>query len=295
MRICVIEPIGIPIDEIRAGLPGHDVVEFDSRGWSDEQLIEAAAGADILAVTYRPISSEVIDRLPNLVMIAVAFAGIDHVDPQAANQRNIVIKNAAGYAQTAVAELVIGFMISLARGIPRLNNAVRAGGVAIVGTELKGKTVGILGGGSIGGDVARLATAFGMTPLVFDLHSATTLEDIFADSDYITLHVPLTPQTKGMVSTDLLARMKKTAFLINCARGPIVDEDALRVALESGALAGAALDVFDVEPPLPTDHPLLRFPNVIVTPHIGFDTSEALIAKGMSALHNIQAFLDQDR
>lgn len=290
MRVCVIEPIGIPLSTIEAGLPGHEVTSFDSRGWSDEELLRACAGAEIIAVTYRPISAAVIEGLPQLKMIAVAFAGVDHVDP-AAKARGIVVRNAAGYADTAVAELVLGFMLCLARDIPRHNSDIRDGGTASVGTELRGKTVGIVGTGAIGSRVSELTSAFGMTTLPFDRDSELPLSAVFAKSDFVTIHVPLTAGTRGMVSAELLAAMKPTAFLINCARGPIVNAEALRDALAAGELAGAALDVFDVEPPLPADYPLLSFSNVLATPHIGFDTSEALVDKGNLALAHIKEFI----
>ncbi len=291
MKICVIEPIGISLAEMQSGLPGHEVVEFDSREWDDDQLADAAKDADIIAVTYRPLSAAVINAIPNLKMIAVAFAGIDHVDADAVADRGITVRNAAGYANTAVAELVIGLMISLARSIPQHNAAIRHGGLSATGTELSGKTLGIVGTGAIGKQVETLSKAFGMTPLPYDVGSVISLEDVFEKSDYVTIHVPLLPATKGMVNAELLARMKPTAYLVNCARGPIVDSAALATALSVGSLAGAALDVFDVEPPLPTDDPLLALPNVIATPHIGFNTQEALVTKGTDALNAIKKFL----
>ena len=291
MLVCVIEPIGIPLATLQAGLPGHEVVEFDSRGWDDAQLIEAVKDADIIAVTYRELSADVINAIPNLKMIAVAFAGIDHVDAGAVADRGITVRNAPGYANTAVAELVIGLMISLARSIPQHDTAIRHGGLSTTGTELRGKTLGIVGMGAIGKEVKALSEAFGMTPLPYDVGSAMTLEEVFERSDYVTIHVPLLPATRGMVNAELLARMKPTAYLVNCARGPIVDSVALAAALSAGALAGAALDVFDVEPPLPTDDPLLALPNVIGTPHIGFNTQEALVTKGTDALDAIKEFI----
>ncbi len=291
MRICIIEPIGIPTEVVRAGLPGHDVVYFDSRGWSDERLIAECAGADILTLTNRPVSGAVIEALDRLRMIAVAFAGVDAVDASATGARGIPVRASAGYADTSVAELVIGFMVSLARDIPKHNAAIRSGGVATPGTELKGKTVGVIGAGGIGGEVIRLCAAFGMTTQAFDRDSAIPLKTVFADSDFVTLHIPLLPSTRGMVSDELLGAMKPSAFLINAARGPIVDSSALVTALREGRLAGAALDVFDEEPPLPAGYPLLGLPNVIATPHIGFDTHEAVQAKGELALRNIQAFI----
>lgn len=291
MKIYYIEPTGIPIEEIRATLQGQEVVEIDSRGWSDEELISAAASADILALTNRAVSARVIESLPHLKMIAVAFAGIDHVDQEAARKRNILIKNDAGYANTSVAELVFGLMISLTRDIPGNNQAIRCGGTTKTGGELRGKTIGIIGHGAIGREVERLAVAFGMNPIIFDRNRQTTLETVFSQSDFVTLHVPLLPETRGMVTMDLLRLMKPTSYLINCARGPIVNAEALKTALEENVLAGAALDVFETEPPLPADCALLQSTKVIATPHIGFNTREALQAKGRMTLEHIVDFL----
>lgn len=291
MKIYYIEPTGIPIEEITRTLQGQEVVELDSRGWSDEELISAVVSADILALTNRSISARVIESLPHLKMIAVAFAGIDHVDQEAAGKRNILIKNDAGYANTAVAELVFGLMISLTRDIPGNNHAIRCGGTTKTGGELRGKMLGIIGHGAIGREVERLAVAFGMNPIIFDRKTTTTLETVFSQSDFVTLHVPLLPETCGMVTLELLKLMKPTSYLINCARGPIVNAEALKTALDGNMLAGAALDVFDTEPPLPADCPLLQSTKVIATPHIGFNTREALQAKGRMTLEHIVDFL----
>jgi len=291
MRICVIEPIGISADAMRAALPDHDVVDFDSRGWSDDQLVKACEGAEIITVTYRPLSARVIEALPKLRMIAVAFAGLDHVDAEAVAARGILVRGAPGYANVAVSELVIGLMICLARRIPQHNAAIRAGGIGSTGSQVSGKTIGVVGAGAIGRAVAERAAALGMAPLLYDRDRKVTLREVFERSDFVTVHVPLVPSTRSMISTDLLRAMKPSAYLINCARGPIVDSGALVSALSDGVLAGAALDVFDVEPPLPADYPLLRFDNVIATPHIGFNTAEALELKGMDALADIQQFL----
>ena len=290
MKICVVEPIGIPESEIRSGLAGHDIDVFDSRGWSDHELIARCVDADVIASTNRPISATVIDGSPDLGLIAVAFAGVDSVDADAAARRGIAVVNASGYANTAVAELVFGLMIALARHIPQVNASIRHGGTAQMGTELKGKTVGVIGVGAIGSEVLRLAGAFGMTAVGYDQGSSTPLLEIIAESDFVTLHVPLLPATRGMVDADILGAMKPTAYLINCARGPIVDADALEAALAANAIAGAALDVFDREPPLPENLPLLTFPNVIATPHIGFDTAEAVRAKGLMTVEHIQEY-----
>ncbi|MEY4942374.1 MAG: hypothetical protein RL254_555 [Planctomycetota bacterium] len=290
-RICVIEPIGISTEEIRSALPGHDVDVFDSRGWADSELIARCAGAEVLASTNRPISVSVIDALEGLRLIAIAFAGVDSVAAAAAESHGVTVTNARGYADTAVAELTVGLMISLARQIPAQNVAIRSGGTTSMGTQLRGKTIAVIGTGAIGTEVVRLCGAFGMTVIGFDEGSTKTLPEVVAEADFVSLHVPLLPETRGMVSGEVLSAMKPTAFLINCARGPIVDSAALDVALGSGAIAGAALDVFDQEPPLPADYPLLAHANVIATPHIGFDTVEAVRSKGEMALAHIREYL----
>lgn len=296
MNILILEPIGVGLDECRKALPGHDVREIDTRGWPDERLIDAARDADVVALTNRPLSAAAIGGLPKLKLVAVAFAGIDHVDAPSTAARGIPILNAAGYANTAVAELVVCFMLALARRLIPSDRAIRQGvATTSAGTELKGKTLGVVGMGAIGREVARLGEAFGMNVIPFDRESSRPIEDLFASSDYVTLHVPLIPQTKGLVGRDLLGRMKASAFLINTARGPIVDSDALLHALDAGLIAGAALDVFDLEPPLPPDYPLLKSDKVLATPHIGFHTEEAVAAKGRITLENIVRFTSEGR
>lgn len=292
MKIAIIEPIGITHEEIHSELSNHTIMECDSRDWSDEQLIERIKDAHIIALTNRPLSAAVIHAATELKFIAVAFAGIDHIDMDAVNQRHILVKNAAGYANTAVAELVFGLMISLARDIPGNNQKVRQKATTNTGIELKNKTLGIVGLGAIGSEVKRLAQAFQMKTIAYGKNSQLTLDDLFSQSDFITLHVPLVNETRGMVDLKLLSKMKKTAYLINCARGPIIVSSDLKQALEQQLIAGAALDVFDMEPPLPTDYSLFEAPNLIATPHIGFNTQEALRAKGLLTLKNIQEFLN---
>lgn len=293
MKIYQIEPIGISPEEIKSTLLEHDITSINSRGWSDDELINQTKDADILMLTNRPISAKVLNSLTSLKLISVAFSGIDHIDQETAKKRNILIKNTVGYANTAVAELALGLMISLARKIPQNNHNTRHGSPTNTGSELKGKTVGIVGYGAIGQEVQKIAAALGMNTLVFQRNGNITLEQLFTDSDYITLHIPLSSETRNMIAYSLLAKMKPTAFLINCARGPIVNSNDLFAILTENKIAGAALDVFDIEPPLPESYPLLQLENVIATPHIGFNTKEAQISKGTMAVNNIIQFLSQ--
>jgi D-3-phosphoglycerate dehydrogenase len=295
MKIVILEPIGISLEVCQKQLPGHEVTEVDSRKWTDEQVIKAAKDAEIIVISNRSLSAKILESLPLLKFISVAFTGIDQIDATSVRERKITVKNAAGYAKTAVAELVIGFMIALARNIVPNANSMSDGAVTNTGTELKGKILGIVGLGAIGNEVARLASAFGMQVLSHNRGSGTPLDEIFTQSDYVTIHVPLVEETRGLVNLQRLKQMKRTAFMINTARGPIIDRDALLEALEHGIIAGAAIDVFDVEPPLPANYPLLNAPNLIATPHIGFNTREAVDEKGMIALQNILDFLKQNQ
>jgi D-3-phosphoglycerate dehydrogenase len=212
------------------------------------------------------------------------------------------VTNTPGANAGAVAELTIGLMLALARAIPQANAALRAGSATrIEGISLEGKTVGLLGLGAIGKQVARRLQAFGCTVLAYDpvpdrsfaqSHGVTlcTQEEVVAQSDFLSLHLPASPETHGMVNAAFLARMKPGAFLINTARGELIDEAALLEALRSGHLRGAALDVFASEPP-PPDHPLLALPQVIATPHIGAHTDGAMNQMGWMALQDCLAVL----
>lgn len=293
-KIAVIEPTGIAISAYHKALPQCEILELDSRGWSNKRLIDAVKDCKIIALSNRPLSAEVIHSLPNLQFIAIAFSGIDHVDANAVKARNIIIKNAMGYANTAVAELVFGFMISLARNIPYNNMRIRQGGITNTGTELKDKSLGIIGLGAIGSRVAEIAHAFQMKVLGYSTTESNTLETIFTQSDFITLHIPLTPQTENMIDMRLLKLMKESAYIINCARGPIINAKDLQYVLDNNLIAGAALDVFATEPPLSPAEPLLNYPQVLATPHIGYNTREACISKGTMALNNIVNFLSKE-
>ena len=307
MNIKIIEPIGQSEAAIRSRLEdllkkgGHSLFFSDTRGLTDAELIPQVSDADILVLSNRPLSSSVIGACPHLKLICVAFTGIDHVDPAACKARGIIVHNAAGYAVHAVSELAIGLMIALLRRIVRADALVRSGesGRDLVGNELFGKTLGIVGCGHIGLQLARLGNAFGCRVLGFSDYKLDTdisieqvlLNDLLQRSDIVSLHVPLTDETRGLIGRDQLAQMKSSAILINTARGPIVEQSALVEALEQKRLAGAGLDVFDMEPPLPASHPILKAPSTVLVPHIGFETVEAMVAKADIALRHLEEFL----
>jgi phosphoglycerate dehydrogenase-like enzyme len=281
---------------------GHNLFICDTRGLTDAGLIQHVSDADVLLLSNRPLSRAVIEACPRLKLICVAFTGIDHVDQDACKARGIILHNAAGYALHAVSELAIGLMIALLRRIVLADAVARSGGSNrdLVGNELFGKTLGVIGCGYIGLQVARLGNAFGCHVLGFESHELriddvaieqVELDELLRRSDIVSLHVPLTADTRGFIGREHLAKMKISAILINTARGPVVDQSALVEALELKRLAGAGLDVFDIEPPLPSDHWILKAPNTVLVPHIGFQTAEAMSAKADTALHQLEDFL----
>jgi phosphoglycerate dehydrogenase-like enzyme len=308
MNIKIIEPIGQSEEAIRSRLGhllekgGHRLFVSDTRGMTDAELIKNISDADILLLSNRPLSMVVIEACPKLKLICVAFTGIDHVDQAACKARGIILHNAAGYAVHAVSELAVGLMIALLRQIVSADAVVRSGGSNrnLVGNELFSKTLGVIGCGHIGLQVARLGNAFGCHVLGFEpgvlridnvAIEQVELDELLRRSDIVSLHLPLTTKTRGFIGREQLARMKRSAILINTARGPVVDQSALVEALDRNRLAGAGLDVFDIEPPLPSDHPILKAPNTVLVPHIGFETAEAMSAKADIALQHLEDFL----
>jgi phosphoglycerate dehydrogenase-like enzyme len=306
--IKIIEPIGQSETAIRSRLKellekgGHRLFFCDTRGMSDAELVQNVRDADVLLLSYRPLSREVIEACPNLKLICVAFTGLDHVDQEACKARGIILRNAAGYAVHAVSELAIGLMIAVLRRIVSADATVRAGGDnrELEGHELFGKTLGIVGCGAIGLQVARLSNAFGCHVLGYERQKIRSddvaieqveLDELLRRSDIVSLHVPLTAETRGFIGREQLARMKPSAILINTARGPVVDQSALIEALNQKRLAGAGIDVFDVEPPLPAKHPIFQAPNTVLLPHVGFETAEAISAKADIALRHLEDFL----
>jgi D-3-phosphoglycerate dehydrogenase len=248
----------------------------------------------------------VIEAAGSLQVIARYGVGVDRVDVAAATRRGIVITNTPGANSVAVAELTIALMLALGRRICLADQATRSGEwPRYSGVGLRGKTVGLVGFGAIGREVGSRLKGFGCRILVADpcvdsecacghgVH-LVPLEELLASSDFVSLHASLNPSNSGMVDNTFLQKMKQGSFVVNTARGELIDEEALLAALERGHLAGAALDCFREEPPAP-DHPLLRLPQVIVTPHTGSHTDEATNAMGWMALKACLAVLSGER
>jgi len=269
--------------------------------WSEEDLVPMVAEADGVVAGLDPFTARVLANAPRLKVIARNGVGVDTVDVEAATARGIYVTNAGPAVADSVADLTLALILNLARQIPQAWEETRSGAwKRRVGCDLAGKRLGIIGTGAIGRAVAVRARAFGLHLLAFDVRpdpawaemvsaEYTTLPDLLARSDFVTLHVPLAPATRGLIGREQLRLMKPTAYLINTARGGIVDEAALAEALKEGRLAGAALDVFEQEPP--RGNPLLTMPNVLATPHIGSATREATAAACLIAARNVVAVL----
>ena len=308
MKIICMEPLGVSqakIASLAAPLEaaGHEFVYYTTKETDQAKLLERIKDAEILMLANQPLSAELIEQCPKLQMLDIAFTGVDHVGLDAARARGIVTCNAAGYSTNAVAELTFGLAISAIRNIVAVDARCRKAGTkdGLVGFELFGKTFGVVGTGAIGCRVARIAQAFGCRVLAYSRTvkqelvaegvEYVGLDELLGKSDFVSLHVPMTAATAKMINAESIAKMKDGAVLINCARGGVVDSEALAEALNSGKLAAAGIDVFENEPPLAEEHPLLHAKNTIVTPHVAFASKEALETRADIVFANIDAFL----
>jgi D-3-phosphoglycerate dehydrogenase len=274
-------------------------------GLDQGELLERIGDYDGLIVrSATKVTAEVIERAENLKAIGRAGIGVDNIDIEAATKRGILVANAPESNTIAAAEHTLAMMLAAARRIPAADSSLRNGEwnrSAFKGIEVSEKTLGLVGLGHVGTIVGRGAVGMGMRVLAYDpyvsedrmrsmsVERAESLDEIYEHADFISLHVPRTPQTAGMVDAGALERMKTTAYLINVARGGIVDETALYNALKEGTIAGAALDVFQQEPT--TDSPLFALPNIVVTPHLGASTAEAQDRAGVTAAEQVASAL----
>lgn len=266
---------------------GHKVIHIDRAPSEDEFPTDKEI--DILSVFVNTkVTQQVLTKLPNLKLIITRSTGVDHIDMRAATNRRIAVANVPGYGTTPVAEHVFALLLSLVRKIIKADASVRAGlwqSFELQGTNVSGKTFGVIGTGAIGVNVCKIAKAFGANVITFDVikredvakeigFSYVDLEELLRKSDIISLHIPLTKETRHVINSDTISKMKDGVVIINTARGPLVDQVALAAAVKSKKIAGAGLDVLEKEPPDPQDE-LLKLENVILTPHIGWNTLEA--------------------
>lgn len=307
MKIVLTEGLGISSEELAARkapfeAQGHTFTEY-ARTTDISVLKDEIRDADVLILANMPMPAEVLQEAENLKFIDIAFTGVDHVGLEAARAKGMTVSNASGYSNEAVAELALGMTLSLLRNISAVEARCRQGGTkdGLVGTELKGKTVGIIGLGKIGTRSAELFHAFGCPILassrtvheeVPDYVEQVSLEELLRRSDIVALHCPLNPSTRGMINAEKLSMMKCSAILLNLARGPVVVTADLAEALKKGTIAGAGIDVFDKEPPLPADEPLLSAPNCLLTPHVAFATKESMSLRAEIVFSNLSAWLE---
>ncbi|HWZ33640.1 MAG TPA: phosphoglycerate dehydrogenase [Bryobacteraceae bacterium] len=299
MKILVAEPLADAGLELLRAQKGWDIVVSNP-----EEFQKHLADADALIVrTEVKVDRGVLAKATRLKVVGRAGIGIENVDVDAATAAGVLVMNTPGGNAVSVAEHTMGLMLSMARSIPQAIASTKSGKweeKKFLGTELRGKTLGVVGLGSIGREVVRRARGFEMRIVASDPYvnsraaadlstTLLSLDELYAESDYITLHVALTTETYGMLNDAAFARMKKGVRIVNCARGELIDGEALRKAIESGKVAGAALDVFQTEPPV--SEPLLAFENVLATPHIGGSTHEAQDAVGYRIAEQVVEYL----
>ena len=276
---------------------GCEIVKADpSQKMTEVRLIELLHGVDGAIIGVVPMTAHVMEHASSLKVVSMHGVGVNHIDLTVAAQRGIVIANCQGTNDQSVADLTIGLMISIARDIPSGDKTMRGGGWgAHAGIELWKKTLGLVGLGRIGRGVAKRGLGFEMKILAYDPYvqaenleegvSMVDFDEVFREADFVSLHATLSEETRHMIGAAQLQAMKPTAYLINTSRGALVDEDALYAALIEKQIAGAALDVYNEEPP--KDSPLLQLENLVVTPHIGAHTRESIERMGVMAAENV--------
>lgn len=310
MNIICVEPLGISQEHFENlkkefASQGHAFTYYMDRKEDAATLASRMKDADIAVISNIKLPAEVLRQCVHLKYLSVAFTGLDHIDLAYCREHNIAVQNAAGYSTVAVSELAIGLMLDVLRRITSLDAVTRQGGGRgmFLGRELHGKTVGVVGTGAIGTATIRLLLAFGCKVLAYNRSeheevkalgaSYADLDTLMRESDIVTLHVPMTAETHHLISRDRIAMMKPNAVLINTARGNVVDIPALAEALKAGRIAGAGIDVYEQEPPLPTEHPLLDAPNCVCVPHIGYASREAFDIRADIVFDHVRNFLNK--
>src|SRR6516162_3929246 len=301
-KILVADPISSKgVELLRSG--GELLVEVKT-GLTEKDLVGIVGEYSAIVVRSQTrITSRVIDAAKKLKVVGRAGVGVDNVDVEAATRRGIIVMNTPGGNTISTAEHAFSLLVSIARSIPQADASVKAGKwdrKSFEGVELYGKTIGILGMGRIGTEIARRAIAFGMRPIAYDPYLSPSrarslqvelyddLDDVLSRADFLTLHIPLTKETAHLINSDRMGKMKKGIRIVNCARGGLIDEAALFEALKSGHIAAAALDVYETEPP-PADFPLRALPNIVFTPHLAASTAEAQESVGLEISESIRS------
>lgn len=303
-RVLVADAVTISGLRVLADHPHFDVLTVDD-STSDEFVSELGTADALIVRSATKVTRDMLAQAPRLKAIGRAGVGVDNIDIPAATARGVAVFNAPGGNTIAAAELTMALLISVARKIPAAEESLRSGlwnRSDFKGVELRGKTLGLIGAGRIGSEVATRCQAFGMEVVAYDPYLSPTraeelnvelmgLDEVIDQGDFISIHVPLTDETKGIVGSDALRAMKPTAFVVNASRGSVVDETALAKALHNGDIAGAALDVYEREP-LAADSPLRDAPNLVLTPHLGAATAEAQVGVATEVAQKIRLLLE---
>lgn len=306
MKIVLAEPLGVSQEKIEAlakplVASGHEFAAYSAKAADADELTARLNGADAAIIANSPFFEETAKDC-SLKYLSVAFTGVDHVAVETLRGKGCAISNCAGYATESTAELAIALTLDVLRRVTALDHATREGRgrEGFAGGELRGRKFGVVGTGAIALRACSIAKAFGAELYAYSRSERAEakslgvrylpLDELMSTCDVISLHVPATPETKGMISAEKLALMKPTAILINTARGVIVDNTALAAALKSGAIAGAGIDVYETEPPI-ADHPLYGCGNAVLTPHIGFASAEAMEMRAEMAFDNVTKWL----
>jgi D-3-phosphoglycerate dehydrogenase len=307
MRIVVLDDIGIGAEDLRRLQAAGDVRVFSAAPTGDAEIAERLRDADVVISGWTRIGRDVLYAAPDLRLVSLWATGLDNVDMAAADARNVAVCNVPSYATDSVAELTLGLMLAVIRKIPaadrHLRRTVQSDWRPFQGSQLRGKTLGVVGTGVIGQRVARLGHCLGMPLLGHDLRPSealmkevgmryTSLRELFSKSDIVTLHAPLTADTEHLVDESLLRLLPDTAVIINTSRAGLIRQDDLYAALADSAIAGAGLDVIDLESE--SGRRLLELENVVATPHIGFYTQEALGQLTATCVENVIRFIGGD-
>ncbi len=305
-KIVFIESLGISNEMLKEIIGQYINEDIDVCFWNEKpknknELIERVKEASVIVTAQVVIDKEVIDACDKLRYICVAFTGTDHIDKKYCKEKGIKVSNCSGYSTVAVAELVFGLVLNLMRNINECDKATRGSKAkdGLVGEELDGKTFGIIGLGEIGSRVAKIANAFGCKVIAYSRHDKhledvkqLSFEEVLKESDILSLHVPSNESTYHLIGKEQLEMMKDSSLLINCARGAVVDNVALKQALDNGTIAGCGIDVFDKEPPLDKDYCLVNAKNCLLTPHVGFATKQAFVKRAHIVAENLKAYLN---
>lgn len=307
MNIVLTEPLSITkieLEKLSSKLiqNGHEFTYYNNKAQTTEELIKRTKDTEILMIANSKLPKEVIDSCKNLKMVSVAFTGLDHIDLKSLEERNILVVNSKGYSNIAVSELVIGLVLDILRNIKEGDYKTRQGKnlKPFIGSELRSKKVGIIGLGDIGLKTAKLFQGFGCDVIGYNRKKTKSYEEnnikyvdedtLLKESDIISLHIPFNESTKKYFDDKKMKKMKKGGILINTARGSVVDNMALSKYLKNGDIF-AGIDVFDTEPPLELNYPLLKCKNSVLTPHIAYETKESMIKRSNIVFNNVYEYL----